>query len=139
MYKGYEYRLNKRCPSFSRADGLLIRQSNKQYRFLLEYVKKNYPNEITRFAEPKELKVFKDDYKSRHKPVTPDTINEVVHKRNEISWANHMLSVKSTKTRETKDGHRVYIGNLLIIVPDAKKINSVRKRFENHESNKFKL
>lgn len=133
FYLGEEYRLNKKRASFTRYDGLLISPSNRLYK----YIHSAMSGCVTK-RDTAQTNNYRQDKKRASKETISTPCNASVIRSNELSWANHILTVRETKTRETKSGHRVYVGNLLIIVPDKNKIESVRKRFENHESNKFK-
>lgn len=49
-----------------------------------------------------------------------------------------MLSKPIPITRKTRPGFKIQVGSATIIVLDESKIESVRKRFEDHEIKKLK-
>jgi len=106
---------------------------------ILRRVMATTPKQVKVFGVSKELIKARIEAEKRMKSKPSDIRkNDGVSKSNEISWANHFKSVAEAKTRQTSKGIEIRIGNMIIIVKDPAKVESVKKRFEEHERNKFK-
>lgn len=148
IYDGFEYRFDKRSGTFVRADGSKFYRSEtfttnlrkamdaqvkvetaSTHKEKMEAIRKVKAARLS----PEEHARRIEEYKQSKKKVT-----NVPYKSNEVSWANYYLRVKETKTRVTSTGVQIKIGNMIITVKDPAKVEEVRRRFEDHELNKYK-
>lgn len=144
VYDGFEYRYCKRSDAYVRSDGIRVTKSCTFFK-TLSVVKTLHTSRSweERVKAKRKLGYYNKDSKfvvedrRRKSKVKAEKLAKHIERRNEISWSNHYLKIKETQTRKTSDGFKIKVGNMIITVKDESKIESVRKRFEQHEIKKM--